>query len=85
MSIKINNLVNKPVDTVYLTHGHAKQRSILDKILNGADTVIIVGSHDKLIGGYANFKNQTNIKLNKTKSSRRNNRHRRGKLAKILK
>ena len=61
MSININNLVSKPVDTVHMVHRGAKIRDVLRKLINKQDTtVIIVEGNEKMPGGFANHKKQKN-------------------------
>lgn len=60
--ISIINLVNKPTDTNHFIHGAYKTRSVLKQLLNNKKSFVIVGSNEKMPGGFADFNQQTKIK-----------------------
>lgn len=60
--INIINLVNKPFDISHFTHATEKKRAVLKQIKNGKATHCNCGSHDKLPGGFADFKKFVKVK-----------------------
>jgi len=57
--MNITNLILKPNDVLYISHGVNKSRSILKAIKsNKGNVYILKGSNDKLPGGYSDFKKQ---------------------------
>lgn len=86
MSININNLVTKPIDTVHTVHGNANIRNVLKKLINKkASTIIIVHEHDKLPGGFADHTKQKNYTTRKgDRKTKSFVRRRRAKLKTVL-
>lgn len=60
--ISIVNLVNKPAETTHFTHGAAKTRSVLKQLLNNKKSFVIVGSNEKMPGGFADFNKHVKLK-----------------------
>jgi hypothetical protein len=72
-TINLINLVDKPIETKNYIHGTSKKRDVLKKVQEGKPTITLLGSHDKLPGGFANYNEHVKIRrkrqprYNKTK------------------